>query len=99
MLPTPTPVMRQARELRSIPELHLDPPRAPTRPRPSVTVERDTGPNLTTRRLILLGVGAVVLCVVMSVISAYIVARVVRSSAPAASASATSAAPPTTTTP
>jgi hypothetical protein len=100
MLPTPTPVvreLREARELRSIPDLHAEPPRAPSRPRPSVTVERDSGPNLTTRRLIMLGIGAVVLCVVVSVISAYVVARVVRSSSPATSASMTTSVPPSTT--
>jgi hypothetical protein len=99
MLPTPAPVVREpreARELRSVPDFHADTPR-PARPRPSVTVERDAGPNLTTRRLIVLGIGAVVLCVVMSVISAYIVARVVRSSSPTTSASTTTAAPPSIT--
>jgi hypothetical protein len=99
MLPTPTPVVRharEARELRSIPELQMETPRAPTRPRPSVAVERDAAPSLTTRRLILLGVAGVLLCVAVSVISAYVVASVVRSSTPAASSSTTTAAPPTT---
>ena len=101
MPPTPTPVPRQSREtleLRSAPvslgtEMVADTPRAPTRPRPSVTVERDAGSNLTMRRLIVLGIAGVMLCIVMSVITAYIVARVVRSSTPAATTTATPTKP------
>lgn len=89
-----------AREIRALPAPVVEPvpetPRAPSRPRPSVAIEREPKAALTTRQLIMMGIGALVLCVLMSVISAVVVARVVRSSAapPAPSTTAPASAKP-----
>jgi hypothetical protein len=55
--------------------------RTPTRPRPSVVAEPDSNSMLSTHRMIMLGIGVLlVLCTAISAISAYVAARVVRSS-------------------
>jgi hypothetical protein len=48
------------------------------RSRPAVIAERVRGTGLSTQRLILLGIVAVVLSVIVSAVSAIVVARVVR---------------------
>jgi hypothetical protein len=88
--PVPAPVVRDPRSTPISPAADpvVESPRVRTRPRPSVVVERDSGANFSTRRLIILGIGALVLSAIVSVISGYIVARVVRSSMMPASTTA-----------